>query len=270
LTGNIHLLGIGLPNNTIQSVRTIERITVPPGQINQAVGGIRRDVVNGSITYNTQSGDILISGVRGTAVLSTSAGRVELGSVNGDANVRSSGGSLRLGEILGSLRATTNAGDVFVEAARRGGVIQTTGGTILLLYAGGPTRLSSGGGDIVVRQAAGPIDAVTESGDVTINLDRAAKKQKIDALTEKGNVVLNVGPQFGAELDLTVLTDDPANNTIATDFPGLSISRDQFEGKTRIRATGKVNGGGERVTLQATGGSIRISTAPVGPAVLGR
>jgi len=270
LTGNVHLLGNGLGSDLIRSVRSIEKILIPPEQINQAVGGIRRGVVNGSVTYNTQSGDVVITEVRGRALLSTNAGRVELGSVFGDANVKSSGGSLQLGEILGSLKASTNAGDVFVEAARRGGVIETTGGTIRLLYTGGPTRLVSGGGDIVVRQAAGPVEAETHSGDITIGVDRSSRRQKIDASTDKGNVVINIGPQFGADFDLTVITSDPAAHTIQADFPGLSISRDEVDGKTRIRATGRINGGGDRVTAQATDGSIRVMSTPVGPTVLGR
>jgi hypothetical protein len=164
----------------------------------------------------------------------------------------------------------TNAGDVFVEAARRGGVIETTGGTIRLLYTGGPTRLVTGGGDIVVRQAAGPVEAETHSGDITIGVDRSSRRQKIDASTDKGNVVINIGPQFGADFDLTVITSDPAAHTIQADFPGLSISRDEVDGKTRIRATGRINGGGDRVSVQATDGSIRVMSTPVGPTVLGR
>jgi len=100
-------------------------------------------------------------------------------------------------------------------------------------------------------------------------VDRTLKKQKIDPTTDKGNIVLNVSAQFGADFDLTILTDDSAAHTIQSDFAGLSISRGQVDGKTRIHATGRINGGGERVTLQATGGSIRIATAPIGPALLG-
>lgn len=272
LTGNIHLLGTGLPDNAMQSVRSIETIVIPPEQKEQVQGGIRRGVVNGSINYNTMAGDVLITEVRGGARLTTDAGKVQLGSVSGNATVTSRGGSLQLGEILGTLRASTRAGDIFVEAARRGGTIETTGGTIRLLYTGGPTRLITGGGDIVVRQAAGPIEASTRSGDITVSVDRVTTKQKIDAVTEKGNVILNVGPQFGGDFDLTIITDDATAHTIESELAGLSISRTREvpEGKIRIHATGRINGGGEKVTLQATGGSIRIITAPSGPALLGR
>ena len=270
LMGNIHLLGSGMKQRP-QSLRDPDRpvILIPPEQQNYVVGGLRRTTVDGSITY-TGMGDVQISEVRGSAQLSTDAGKVQLGSVDGDATVNSRGGSLQLGEILGSLKASTRAGDIFVEAARRGGTIETTGGTIRLLYTGGPTTLRSGGGDIVVRQAVGPLNAQTPSGDILINMDRSLRKQKVDAQTDKGNILLNVPPAFGADVDLTIITSEPGAHTIHSDFPGLAISNEQLDGKTRIRATGKINGGGERVTLQAKDGSIRLVTQPVGPAVLGR
>jgi hypothetical protein len=48
------------------------------------------------------------------------------------------------------------------------------------------------------------------------------------------------------------------------------MSRDQVGGKTRVRATGKLNGGGEKIVLQAVDGDIRISTGPVTPTVVSR
>jgi DUF4097 and DUF4098 domain-containing protein YvlB len=271
--GHIHLYGAGMPVQTAKSVRSMrpELVFVDSPNRERKVGALRQGVVNGNFSHETNIGDIQVREVRGNASLSTGAGKVQLGAAAGDAVIVSKGGALQLGEILGSLRASTQAGDILVEAARRGGIIDTTGGTIRLLYTGGPTRLTSGGGDVVVRQAAGPVNATTRSGDINIGIDRTSKKQRIDAITEKGNIVLNVPDGFGADVDLTVFTTDPNAHTIHSDIAGLSIQRDQAaEGVTRIRATGKLNGGGDRVTMQATGGSIRIVTGTLGPTVLGR
>jgi DUF4097 and DUF4098 domain-containing protein YvlB len=114
------------------------------------------------------------------------------------------------------------------------------------------------------------VNAETASGDISIALDATSKSQRVDAKTAKGNVVLNVSPQFAGEIDATILTDDPEADTFLSDIPGLSVSRDQVGGKTRVRATGKINGGGEKVVLHATGGDIRISTGPVPPTVVTR
>lgn len=215
----------------------------------------------GTYSLETTMGDIQIDEARGDVRLKTGAGDIDLGLVRGFADVLSLGGPLRMGEIMGPLRANTKAGDIQVSAARQGGSLYTGGGIIRLLHAGGPTRLESGGGDIVVRQANAAIWALTKSGDISITIDGNAKTQKVYAKTAKGSVTLNVSAGFGADVDATVVTTDAEANNIRTDLTGLSIQREQINGKTRIRATGKVNGGGDRVELFAEDGGILISSA---------
>ena len=172
----------------------------------------------------------------------------------------SRGGPLTLGQVVKELTAHTEAGDITVQSAREGGSLTTGGGVIRLMFTGGPTRLQSGGGDILVRQAAGPINAETQSGDISITLDMSSRTERVTAKTAKGNLTLNVAPAFAAEIDATVITSDPDRNDIVFDLTGLQVRREQIGGKTKIRATGKVNGGGERVELYAEDGGIQINT----------
>jgi len=203
--------------------------------------------------------DLNVAEVRGDAFIETSAGEVRLGTVFGVCNVRSGGGPLHLGEIHGSLIAITLAGEITVDAARMGGNINTAGGIVRVLYTGGPTALHSGGGDIIVSQAVSSVTATTRSGDINLTMDWSTKTETIIAKTSKGGVTLNINPRFGAMIDATVVTSDPDTDTIKSEFPGLSIQKEQIAGgKTRIRATGKINGGGERVELSAEDGGIRI------------
>jgi len=115
-----------------------------------------------------------------------------------------------------------------------------------------------------VRQAAGPINASTRSGDISITTDPNQKTQKIQARTDQGNVILNVNPSFAADIDATVMTSDPDSNAIHSDF-NLTIRRDRVGNRTRVHATGKVNGGGDRVELHAEDGDIHISTQSAAP-----
>jgi DUF4097 and DUF4098 domain-containing protein YvlB len=221
---------------------------------------IQLPIVNGNWTFAAAVADIVVGEVRGNVRVNTGAGEVELGAVTGSCSVDSMGGPLTLGEIMGPLFARTGAGDILVRAAREGGEISTGGGIIRLLFNGGPTSLRSDGGDIVVRQAAGPISADTRSGDITITVDANHRTQKLDAHTGQGNIVLNLPLRFAAEIDATVLTSDDGTNVIHSDFNGLSIKREQVGGRTRIHATGKVNGGGDRVELFAEEGDIHLNT----------
>ena len=170
---------------------------------------------------------------------------------------------MNLGDIIGPLYAHTGAGDILVQAARQGGQLTTDGGLIRVIYAGGPMLLRSGGGDIIVRQTSGSIDATTTSGDITLTGDPRHKTLKITARTMQGNVILNVSPRFGADIDATILTSDPDVNEMHIDFTGLTVRREQVGAKTRIRATGKINGGGERVELYAEEGDIHISAQTI-------
>ncbi|HEU4521418.1 MAG TPA: hypothetical protein VFT12_05400 [Thermoanaerobaculia bacterium] len=264
--GDIILIPIG-EERPRRSVRTLAKNLVVPAQDRSGVGPMLPSTHRGHVhvpmvpsaySYETSIGNVRIDEIRGAARIVTGAGEVNLGSVFGHADVYSNGGPLTLGDITGVLMARTAAGNIAVQRAREGGTIETGGGTIQLQYAGGPVQLSSGGGDIVVHQAVGRVNAETRSGDISITLDRSLKSERVSARTAKGNIVLTLPRGFAADIDAVVITSDPSVNSIRSDFPGLSIQREQVGGKTRIRATGKMNGGGQKLDLQAQDGGIQI------------
>jgi hypothetical protein len=226
---------------------------------------IQLPFVTGDWVFAASVADVAVGEVRGNAHIETGAGEVELGTVFGQCIVTSMGGPLILGDIVGPLSAHTGAGDVLVRVARQGGEVSTDGGLIRVLYSGGPLTLRSGGGDIIVKQTSGAIDAETTSGDITITGDPRQRTLKVSAHTAQGNVVFNVSPRFGADIDATILTSDPDLNEMHIDFTGLTVRREQAGSKTRIRATGKINGGGERVELYAEEGDIHISSQTISP-----
>jgi hypothetical protein len=237
----------------------------PADVLRQPARKIQMPFVNGDFVFAASVADVTVGEVRGNARVETGAGEVELGAVFGQCNVTSLGGPLNLGDVIGSLFAHTGAGDIIVRAARMGGQVATEGGLVRVIYAGGPMTLRSGGGDIIVRQFSAFMDAETTSGDVTLTGDPAQKSIKVTARTLQGNIVLNVSPRFAADIDATILTSDPDANEMHIDFNGISVRREQVGNKTRIRATGKINGGGERVELYAEEGDIHISAQALAP-----
>lgn len=245
----------------VQTVRVAGNRTPPP-VAPPKVFGHRVPLVDGNYNFATTVGDVSIGEIRGNARIETGGGEVQIGSVFGDCHVISVGGPLELGEIGGTLIARTGAGDVFIRSAQQGGVVNTRGGMVRVDHAGGSTNITSLGGDIIVARADAPITADTRSGDITITVGPNLKKTRVTARTAQGNVVLNIPPGFGADIDATVVVTEVEGEMIRSDFKGLSITRDQVDGKTRIRATGRVNGGGERVELSADGGRITIGRTP--------
>ena len=265
--GHLLLAPMGGDDTTARPVYTMLRSRVVPprgGGVGPMMPPNQRDdvrlpLVQGFFGYETTIGNVRIDEIRGATRIFTGAGEVHLGTVFGHCQVVSQGGPVTLGEIIGPLVARTDAGNVTVQRAREGGSITTGGGTILLNYTGGPTQLSSGGGDITVRQAAGPINAETKSGDISIAVDGKSKAERVTAKTAKGNIVITLPAGFGADVEATILTSDPTLNIIRSDLAGLSVQREQVGGKTRVRATGKFNGGGEKLELNATDGGIHIN-----------
>ncbi|MBV9497364.1 MAG: hypothetical protein JOZ54_24215 [Acidobacteria bacterium] len=265
MTGNITLFRKGSRPTDVKSVRVTEG-TIGPLSISRTID---LPAFEGNFAYSTNVGNVRVGQVRGTAKVETGAGEVNLGRILGTANVRSGGGPLELGDVIGALNAYTKAGDVSVRAARAGGEISTDGGLIKILYAGPGTRLHSGGGDIIVRQASGPITADTRSGDVTINVDATLGTNAVTAKTNQGSIVLNVAPKFAADIDATLVTSDAEAHTIRSDFAGLQIRRESAgNNRMRIHATGKINGGGDRVELYAEEGDILLTAQPMRPMVL--
>ncbi|HKO56457.1 MAG TPA: DUF4097 family beta strand repeat-containing protein, partial [Thermoanaerobaculia bacterium] len=266
MTGNVTLLRKGSRPTDARSVRATEG-TIGPVTVARTID---LPIFEGNFAYATNIGNVRIGQVRGSAKIETGAGEVHLGRILGSATVLSGGGPLDIGDVIGTLNAYTKAGDVLVQAARAGGEISTDGGLIRVLYAGAPgTRLHSGGGDIIVRQASGPVNADTRSGDITINVDANLLTTTVTAKTSQGSVVLNAAPKFSADIDATLVTSDADAHTIRSDFAGLQIRREPAgNNRMRIRATGKINGGGERVELYAEEGDILLTAQPMRPVML--
>jgi DUF4097 and DUF4098 domain-containing protein YvlB len=225
----------------------------------------QQSVIDGDFRFETSFGNVFLGEVRGTAHITTRAGEINIGRVASSCEVTSYGGPINLGDIAGELQARTSAGDIGIRAARNGGVVNTEGGSVQILFSGGPIDIRSGGGDITLRHAGSRVRAQTKQGDIEITVDPKAKTQRVEASTVGGSIVLNVAPGFGGDFDITVLTDDTRGDKIHSSLQGLAVERDTFAGKTRVRARGKVNGGGERVQLFVDEGDIHIRTgaAPV-------
>jgi DUF4097 and DUF4098 domain-containing protein YvlB len=269
MLGRVVVLANGASLAEARSVRTVAPEREVGGEASLRPSHMMRvqlPTVPGPFVIEQRLADVNVGEARGALRVTTGGGAIELGTVYGDCHANSGGGPISVTEVMGNLTAHTGAGDILVRAARVGGTITTDGGIVKVLYTGGPTLLRSGGGDIVVRQAAGPIEAETRSGDITVNSDPTQRTQHITAHTARGNITLNLSPRFAADVDAVVVTSDADADAIYSDFTGLQIRKEPLGGKTKVHATGKINGGGDRLELYAEEGTIHISSSSVSPA----
>lgn len=283
LTGRVYLVGVGMQAASAKSLTAAAQQTarstglrddtrqmlasmldsgllLDPPTASRFV--VQQSDVTGDFNFSTTLGNVFVANVRRNASVTTKGGEITLGTVGGDCEAISYGGPINLGDIGGTLDARTSAGDVNVRAARKGGLVSTEGGNVEVIYAGGPITLFSGGGDILLHNARAAVRAETRSGDITVMFDPMIRTSPIQLNASDGNILLNISPAFAGDFEAVVVTSSDDSNHIVSDVPGLSLIKERVGDRTVIRAIGKSNGGGEKVTLRAEFGDIHIRTRP--------
>lgn len=174
----------------------------------------------------TSGGHINLSGLEGQMDANTSGGHIDAEDITGNARLRTSGGSIKISHQNGDMDARTS-----------GGHIEVNGGN-------GTLRLSTSGGHISLDGVAGEIDARTSGGSIHANVLNI--KDRLSLRTSGGSITANIPGNQGYDLDLS----GSSVHTNLNDFSG-SMRRNSVEGT--------VKGGGPKVILRTSGGSIRLN-----------
>ena len=181
-----------------------------------------------------------------------------MASAGSAADLKSYGGDIQIGPVAGDLRAQTLAGDIRVGAVAGSAIAETSGGDIRIAHVGGSADAKTAGGDIVLPGVAGGVHAETGGGEVRVVLISREARGGIAIRNAGGDVTLTVPSNFRGELDLTALDADADEKAIRSDFPEISVTRRAGS----QQAAGTLNGGGPRVTVRTSSGSIRIRKGP--------
>jgi DUF4097 and DUF4098 domain-containing protein YvlB len=219
---------------------------------------VERGDVAGDFLATSGTSSYRIGNVSGRVKILTHSGEITVASAGADADLKTFGGDIRLGAVKGDLAAQTLAGDVRAAAVAGSARVETSGGDIRIERVDGWLRARTAGGDIVVPLVGGHVDAETAGGDVRIAVAARQPREGISIVNGGGDVALMLPSDFKGDLDLTVTEADPSEPAVLSEFPDVSISR-----KDRIvRATGSLNGGGEKVRVQTSSGTIRLRRGP--------
>jgi hypothetical protein len=259
-----------------------------------------RGGVNGTIKGSTSGGDVSIDNVKGGKVdLSTSGGDMRTGDVQGDVTLKTSGGNIEMGVVGGEAYVSTSGGDISVKSVGKSLRASTSGGNIDIGDIGGEAKVSTSGGDIKIRRVSGSVTMSTAGGN--IELDGASGTVKsttaggdislqnitgsIEASTAGGNVVAELRPtgkgssklsSAGGDINLSIPEDAKATIEATIRIQGRWSSRksdykvrsdfkadtyDQDDEEREIRATYKLNGGGELIELKTVNSDITIKKA---------
>ena len=254
-------------------VRPTVRVRIPPlprievrsgrkhphaeADLSEDAAVVRGDVA-GDFLATAGAGTYRIGNVSGKVNILTHSGEIHVGSAGAGADVKTYGGDIRIGPVLGNLKAQTLAGDI--RAGSVGGSVSadTSGGDIRIDRIGGSADARTGGGDIVLPAVAGGVRIETGGGEVRVGLLSREARGGVTIRNAGGDVTLTLPSNFRGEIELNASDTDLEETAIRSDFPEISVTRRSGS----QQATGTLNGGGPRVTIKTSSGSIRIRKGP--------
>ena len=199
--------------------------------------------------------------------LTTAGGKIDIADIDGEVVARTAGGSLVVGEVAGSGHGRTAGGSIRIADATGAVDVGTSGGTIRLGRVGGPVHARTTGGSIHIDDALGSVSAHTTGGSIRLGhvggtLDAKTTGGSIRATlarqpegdsrlrTTGGSIELAVSEDVGVDIDART-TGGRVSSDLQTEVP-VSQSKSAL--------VSEVNGGGPKLTLRTTGGSIRLRT----------
>jgi hypothetical protein len=192
-------------------------------------GGIRVDDLRGEVRVKTSGGGLHFGKIEGPIIGNTSGGGVTLGGCNGKVEVRTSGGGINIGSGAGELLAETSGGGIEIANYVGDAVVRTSGGAIRINRIDGSIDASTSGGPIVAALSGQPKKDCrlhTSGGGITVELDES--------------LALNINAEA-------------SGGGVTADLP-LTVQGELRKGLLR----GTLNGGGQALTLQTSGGSIHL------------
>ena len=182
--------------------------------------------------------------------VNTGDGSVETENINGTVNVHTGDGSVRANSLSGTIDLHTSDGSITADELK------------------GDLRLRTGDGSIEAHEIDGKVEA--DSGDGHIRM--AGRFDALNVKTGDGSVDTRVQPGSkmasswsirtgDGSVDLTLPSDFQANINATTGDGhislGIPVTVEGTFSKSEIR--GKMNGGGQDLTIHTGDGSIRLS-----------
>ena len=215
-------------------------------------GDIKGGDNSGSLEAHTGSGDITIGSHNGNLDAETGSGDVVVSQVKGgDTKVRSGSGDLKLNNLAGILTAETGSGDVEVRKFSGAGIDVVTGsGGVTIEDASGSLKAHAGSGDINVTgyKAGDAVDCHTGSGSVNLDGDLAAVV-RLSMESGSGDIVVHTSTVPSLHISATSDSGD-----VNVDFPSMqNVSAHPHS----IRAD--VNGAKGSAELEAGSGDVTFT-----------
>ena len=204
---------------------------------------------NFSAELDTSGGDVSARGLTGKIKVDTSGGDLTFGQIHGDLHADTSGGNITAKDCDGATDLDTSGGRIEVTGGKGRLNADTSGGNVTVLNRVGDTKVESSGGKLRLGNISGRVNAETSGGSVSAILSTPVVGDV--SLETSGGSITVVAPPKAA---LTVDAETSAGR-VSSDLPISRLSADEDTLK------GTINGGGTKLKLRSSAGSIEIVSA---------
>jgi DUF4097 and DUF4098 domain-containing protein YvlB len=178
-------------------------------------------------------------------VVKSGSGSQSIGNVAGPVKASSGSGSLQIGRIGGNVTASAGSGSVQVEAVQGALRVETGSGSVVVEETAGDTEIETGSGTVRVHGIRGALEVSTGSGGIEAEGDLAG-----DWRLSASSGGIRVRVPSDAAFELSART---SSGHIDSDHPVTVVGK-----LSRREMNGTVRGGGHRLELRTSSGSIRI------------
>ncbi len=202
-----------------------------------------------SANLDTAGGDISASGLTGNLKVDTSGGDLNFAQIHGHIHADTSGGDITAKSCDGATDLDTSGGRIEVTGGRGKLNADTSGGAVTVLNRVGDTKVESSGGKLRLGNISGKLTAETSGGSVSAILPSPVAGDV--RLETSGGSITVVTPSNAA---LTIDAETSAGS-VRSELPISRLSTD------RDSLKGTMNGGGTRLVLRSSAGSIEIVSA---------
>jgi len=202
-----------------------------------------------SAKLDTAGGDISASGLTGAIKADTSGGDLNFAKIQGDIHADTSGGDVTAKDCNGATVLETSGGRIEVTGGRGKLNAETSGGPVTVLNRVGDTKVESSGGKLRLGNISGKLNAETSGGSVSAILSSPVAGD-VNLETSGGSIVVVTPPSAPLTIDA-----ETSAGSVRSDLPISRINADSDSLK------GTMNGGGTKLVLRSSAGSIEIVSA---------
>jgi DUF4097 and DUF4098 domain-containing protein YvlB len=202
--------------------------------VRSASGNVTCENVAGAVRISTGSGNLGVNGA-GSVEVKTQSGDVSLSGVRGAVEVQAQSSNIEVTDVSGSFVAQSMSGDV--QAASIGGHAQVNvvSGNLVLRNVGADVRAFALSGDVTIDCVKGRVDASNASGSIT--LTRVGGD--VEAETASGDVSFTGRVRPGGHYRMKT-TSGNVRMGIQPDAPGFTATLSAYTGEVETEFPLKV------------------------------